>query len=81
MDFLYFPSLLFSLRYSGDAIHDHTQLDSIFCGSGRQVNWMCLSITDQVRSIADVTTAVARGDLTKKVCSVSIYEFAGSGLP
>ncbi|KAJ7457502.1 hypothetical protein FB451DRAFT_1509825, partial [Mycena latifolia] len=32
-----------------------------------QVNRMCLSLTDQVRSIATVTTAVARGDLSQKV--------------
>ncbi|CAK5277952.1 unnamed protein product [Mycena citricolor] len=31
------------------------------------VNKMALNITNQVRSISDVTTAVARGDLTKKV--------------
>ncbi|KAJ7328691.1 hypothetical protein DFH08DRAFT_709343 [Mycena albidolilacea] len=31
------------------------------------VNKMALNITDQVRTISDVTTAVARGDLTKKV--------------
>ncbi|KAJ7718141.1 hypothetical protein B0H16DRAFT_1387856 [Mycena metata] len=31
------------------------------------VNRMCLSLTDQVRSIATVTTAVARGDLSQKV--------------
>lgn len=28
---------------------------------------MCSSLTDQVRSIAEVTTAVARGDLTRKI--------------
>ena len=28
---------------------------------------MCSSLTDQVRSIATVTTAVARGDLTRKI--------------
>ena len=28
---------------------------------------MCLSLTNQVRSIATVTTAVARGDLTQKI--------------
>ncbi|KAK0462455.1 uncharacterized protein EV420DRAFT_1524924 [Desarmillaria tabescens] len=33
----------------------------------RNVNRMCLSLTDQVRSIAAVTTAVAQGDLTRKV--------------
>lgn len=32
-----------------------------------QVNRMCSSLTDQVRSIAHVTTAVARGDLTQKI--------------
>ncbi|KAJ7819862.1 hypothetical protein B0H13DRAFT_2452575, partial [Mycena leptocephala] len=33
----------------------------------KNINEMALNITDQVRTIADVTTAVARGDLTKKV--------------
>ncbi|KAF6745806.1 two-component histidine kinase Le.nik1-like protein [Ephemerocybe angulata] len=33
----------------------------------RNVNRMCSSLTDQVRSIAMVTTAVARGDLTQKI--------------
>jgi osomolarity two-component system sensor histidine kinase NIK1 len=28
---------------------------------------MCSSLTDQVRSIAHVTTAIARGDLTQKI--------------
>lgn len=32
-----------------------------------QVNRMCSSLTDQVRSIAFVTTAVAKGDLTQKI--------------
>ena len=32
-----------------------------------QVNRMCSSLTDQVRSIAKVTTVVARGDLTQKI--------------
>ncbi|KAG1880958.1 hypothetical protein F4604DRAFT_1749032 [Suillus subluteus] len=31
------------------------------------VNRMCSSLTDQVRSIANVTAAVARGDLTQKI--------------
>ncbi|KAF7305398.1 hypothetical protein HMN09_00792200 [Mycena chlorophos] len=31
------------------------------------VNRMCLTLTDQVRSIASVTTAVAQGDLSQKV--------------
>ncbi len=44
-----------------------------FCASATilncyvQVNRMCSSLTDQVRSIAHVTTAVARGDLTQKI--------------
>ncbi|KAI0919650.1 hypothetical protein AcV5_001658 [Taiwanofungus camphoratus] len=33
----------------------------------RNVNRMCASLTDQVRSIAKVTTAVAKGDLTQKI--------------
>ncbi|KAI0048454.1 hypothetical protein FA95DRAFT_1490738 [Auriscalpium vulgare] len=33
----------------------------------RNVNRMCSSLTDQVRSIAGVTTAVAKGDLTRKI--------------
>ncbi|KAK0198025.1 two-component histidine kinase Le.nik1-like protein [Armillaria mellea] len=33
----------------------------------KNVNRMCLSLTGQVRSIASVTTAVAEGDLTRKV--------------
>ncbi|KAG1868348.1 hypothetical protein DFJ58DRAFT_742708 [Suillus subalutaceus] len=32
-----------------------------------KVNRMCSSLTDQVRSIANVTAAVARGDLTQKI--------------
>ncbi len=31
------------------------------------VNWMATNLTDQVRNIAAVTTAVASGDLTKKI--------------
>src|SRR5687767_5485412 len=31
------------------------------------VNWMAANLTSQVRNIAEVTTAVARGDLSKKV--------------
>src|SRR6266699_3166317 len=31
------------------------------------VNFMALNLTSQVRNIADVTTAVARGDLSKKI--------------
>ncbi|HEX9016987.1 MAG TPA: HAMP domain-containing protein, partial [Chloroflexota bacterium] len=31
------------------------------------VNWMASNLTGQVRNIADVTTAVAKGDLTRKI--------------
>ena len=31
------------------------------------VNWMASNLTNQVRNIADVTTAVARGDLSRKI--------------
>ena len=33
---------------------------------------MCANLTNQVRSIAAVTTAVARGDLTQKVTGVPV---------
>lgn len=33
----------------------------------RQVNRMCESLTTQVRSIGSVTTAVAKGDLSKMI--------------
>jgi HAMP domain-containing protein len=36
-------------------------------GPHRLVNAMCGNLTDQVRNIAEVTTAVARGDLSKKI--------------
>ena len=36
-------------------------------GLTENVNLMATNLTDQVRSIADVTTAVARGDLTRKI--------------
>ncbi len=36
-------------------------------GLTESVNGMALSLTEQVRNIADVTTAVANGDLSKKV--------------
>ena len=40
----------------------------LFCAADTpQVNRMCSSLTDQVRSIAMVTTAVAKGDLTQKI--------------
>jgi HAMP domain-containing protein/signal transduction histidine kinase/DNA-binding response OmpR family regulator len=31
------------------------------------VNWMASNLTDQVRNIADVATAIARGDLSRKI--------------
>src|SRR5205085_6253414 len=31
------------------------------------VNWMASNLTDQVRNIAEVATAIARGDLSKKI--------------
>ena len=31
------------------------------------VNWMAANLTDQVRNIADVATAIARGDLSRKI--------------
>ena len=31
------------------------------------VNWMASNLTAQVRNIADVTTAVAKGDLSRKI--------------
>src|SRR5437773_3941627 len=31
------------------------------------VNWMASNLTDQVRNIADVATAVAGGDLSRKI--------------
>ncbi|QVM09189.1 histidine kinase osmosensor, variant 2 [Coccidioides posadasii str. Silveira] len=40
------------------------------------VNGMAMNLTTQVREIADVTTAVARGDLTKKVTSDVKGEFS-----
>src|SRR6201986_5557369 len=36
-------------------------------GLTESVNFMATSLTEQVRNIADVTTAVANGDLSKKV--------------
>ncbi len=45
------------------------------------VNAMAMNLTTQVRDIATVTTAVARGDLTRKVkaeCKGEIYELKGT---
>ena len=36
-------------------------------GSDRHVNFMAGNLTEQVRNIAEVTTAVANGDLSKKI--------------
>ena len=40
------------------------------------VNSMAANLTNQVRNIADVTTAVARGDLSKKITSTSGAKFS-----
>ncbi|EIM84699.1 uncharacterized protein STEHIDRAFT_81369 [Stereum hirsutum FP-91666 SS1] len=42
-------------------------VEGVWLDLTRNVNRMCLSLTDQVRSIAVVTTAVAKGDLTHKI--------------
>ncbi|KAJ3834193.1 histidine kinase [Lentinula raphanica] len=42
----------------------------------RNMNRMCASLTDQVRSIAIVTTAVAKGDLTQKIGIQVVGEMA-----
>jgi HAMP domain-containing protein len=42
-------------------------VEGVWLNLVRNVNRMCSSLTDQVRSIAVVTTAVARGDLTQKI--------------
>src|SRR5688500_3980820 len=38
------------------------------------VNFMARNLTDQVRNIADVTTAVAKGDLTRKITAEALGE-------
>src|SRR3712207_4286213 len=38
------------------------------------VNFMASNLTNQVRNIADVTTAVARGDLTRKITAEALGE-------
>jgi HAMP domain-containing protein len=40
------------------------------------VNFMAINLTDQVRNIADVTTAVARGDLSRKITAEAQGEIA-----
>ncbi|KAF8797439.1 HisKA-domain-containing protein, partial [Phlegmacium glaucopus] len=42
-------------------------VEGVWLNLVRNVNRMCSSLTDQVWSIAVVTTAVARGDLTQKI--------------
>ncbi|KAN0129460.1 hypothetical protein V8E53_012642, partial [Lactarius tabidus] len=42
-------------------------VEGVWLELARNVNRMCSSLTDQVRSIATVTTAVTRGDLTRKI--------------
>ncbi|EPS94054.1 hypothetical protein FOMPIDRAFT_50286 [Fomitopsis schrenkii] len=42
-------------------------VEGVWLDLTRNVNRMCSSLTDQVRSIAMVTTAVAKGDLTQKI--------------
>jgi osomolarity two-component system, sensor histidine kinase NIK1 len=46
---------------------DVPEVEGVWFELVRNVNRMCLSLTDQVRSIAIVTTAVAKGDLTQKI--------------
>ncbi|EIN06496.1 hypothetical protein PUNSTDRAFT_145080 [Punctularia strigosozonata HHB-11173 SS5] len=46
---------------------DIPDLKGVWSDMTRSVNAMCSSLTDQVRSIADVTTAVAQGDLMQKI--------------
>ncbi|KAI0067399.1 hypothetical protein BV25DRAFT_1819727 [Artomyces pyxidatus] len=43
------------------------EMEGVWLELVRNVNRMCVSLTNQVRSIASVTTAVAGGDLTRKV--------------
>ncbi|KAJ5630662.1 HAMP domain protein [Penicillium longicatenatum] len=45
-------------------VHD---VEGVWKNLTENVNRMAMNLTTQVREIADVTTAVARGDLTKKV--------------
>ncbi|KAJ7266089.1 hypothetical protein C8J57DRAFT_384459 [Mycena rebaudengoi] len=42
-------------------------VEGIWFELANNVNRMCLSLTDQVRSIGTVTTAVARGELSQKI--------------
>ncbi|KAH9840883.1 histidine kinase [Rhodofomes roseus] len=46
---------------------DVPDVEGVWLDLTRNVNRMCSSLTDQVRSIAKVTTAVAKGDLTQKI--------------
>src|SRR5213079_2742068 len=42
-------------------------VSGVWRGLTESVNFMATSLTEQVRNIAEVTTAVAQGDLSKKV--------------
>ena len=50
-------------------------------GLTENVNLMATNLTDQVRNIADVTTAVARGDLTRKITVDAQGEIPSSRTP
>ncbi len=69
--------LLFTLAYSLSRVYTRKSLRSVcVCACKLQlannvlrfkVNTMAANLTGQVRAIAEVTTAVAKGDLTKKI--------------
>jgi len=52
---------MYIISFFFPALHD------VFGTTVLQVNQMCSSVTVQVRSIATVTTAVTKGDLTRKI--------------
>src|SRR5207244_1152438 len=52
-------------RLGGQA--DVQGVDGTWRGLTENVNFMARNLTDQVRNIADVTTAVAKGDLSRKI--------------
>jgi osomolarity two-component system sensor histidine kinase NIK1 len=54
-------------------VHD---VEGVWRDLTENVNRMAMNLTTQVREIADVTTAVAKGDLTKKVTANVKGEFA-----
>src|SRR5205085_7382432 len=47
----------------------------VWRGLADNVNLMVRNLTDQVRNTADVTTAVARGDLSQKIDVDAVGEF------